>query len=108
VLKDPGYERDGRRPTAWRDELENIIAGDWVWEEDEIAGVSRGQSGADIGGGTTQRTIYNVGKKRMASRSAARRDPGIGLLEGVSIDDQHIFLDNGVPETRTVAHIPGK
>ncbi|KAI0346445.1 hypothetical protein BDW22DRAFT_1322917 [Trametopsis cervina] len=107
VLKDPGFERDGRRPQAWRDDLENIIAGDWVWEEGEIAGVNRGQVGVDIGAGTTQRTIYNVGKKYKASRSAGRRDPGIGLEEGTTIDDQHLHLDGEIPETSTVAHIPG-
>ncbi|KAI0701364.1 hypothetical protein BC835DRAFT_1323799 [Cytidiella melzeri] len=107
VLKDPGFEYDGRRPQAWRDDLENIIAGEWVWEDGEIAGVSRGSLGVDIGAGTSQRTIYNVGKKRMASRSAVQRDPGIGLSVGISIDDQHMFLRDDIPETRTVAHIPG-
>ena len=107
VLKDPGFERDGRRPQAWRDNLENIIGGDWVWEEGEIAGVQRGQIGVDIGAGTTQRTIYNVGKNRKASRSAVRRDPGVGLSEGVTIDDQHLWFKDEIPETRAVAHIPG-
>lgn len=78
-----------------------------MWEEGEIAGVERGTGGVDIGAGTTQRTIYNVGRKQLASRSAVRRDPGIGLSEGVSIDDQHLWLKDGIPETSTVAHIPG-
>lgn len=29
---------DGRRPAAWRDELEDIIFGDWSWEPGHIAG----------------------------------------------------------------------
>ena len=108
VLQEPGYERDGRRPQAWRDKLENIIAGDWVWEKGELAGVQPGQimSSPVV---LEQRTIYNAGKHRKASRSATRQYPGIGTTQGISIDDQFILSDsNEIPETRTVSHVPGK
>ena len=60
LTKDPGYDRDGRRPQAWRDSLENVIAGDWAWEEGEIAGVERGQIGVAMGTGAGHRPIYNL------------------------------------------------
>lgn len=108
VLHDPGFERDGRRPQAWRDKLEDIIAGDWLWDENETAGVKRGDLGAVVGSGTAQRTIYNVGKNRKASKNSIKEDPGVGLTQGITVSDQHLSLDNEIPETRTVAHVPGK
>lgn len=108
MLHDPGFERDGRRPQSWRDKLETVIAGDWVWEEGEIAGVKHGGVGLAMGSGTGQRTIYNIGKNRKASRSAMQEDRGVGVAKGITVKDQYMHLDNEIPETRTVAHIPGE
>ena len=84
MISDPGFERDGRRPQAWRDDLERLIAGEWTWEDGQIAGVERGEVGI-IGAGTTQRTIYNAGAQKQAARAAARVDPGVGLAQGVTV-----------------------
>ncbi|KAJ3535692.1 hypothetical protein NM688_g6941 [Phlebia brevispora] len=101
--QDPGYDRDGRRPQAWRDDLETLIAGDWEWEDNQISNVERGENG--VGSGPT--SIYNVGKAKAASRSAVREDPGIGLTEGVTAGEQSSRWESNVPETKTVAHVPG-
>lgn len=108
VLQDPGFERDGRRPQGWRDELENTIAGEWVWEQGEIAGVKPGKIGVAMGTGTGQQTIYNPGKGSKASRSAGPAHPGVGITQGVTVDDQYLRVTNEIPETRTIAHVPGE
>lgn len=36
---DPGLDPDGRKPQAYRDDLENLIFGEWIWEEGHVAGV---------------------------------------------------------------------
>ncbi|GJE94842.1 hypothetical protein PsYK624_110180 [Phanerochaete sordida] len=106
VISDPGFERDGRRPQAWRDDLERLIAGEWTWEAGQIAGVERGEVGI-IGAGTSQRTIYNVGADRKAGRAAVRLDPGVGLAQGVTVNEQFTRWEREVPRTSAVAHVPG-
>lgn len=105
VISDPGFERDGRRPKAWRDDLEKLIAGEWTWEEGQIAGVERGEVGI-VGAGTTQRTIYNVDKKK-AARSATKEYPGIGITKGVTVNEQFTRWEKDIPRTSAVAHVPG-
>lgn len=106
VIQDPGFEKDGRRPKAWRDDLEKLIAGEWAWEDGQIAGVERGEVGL-VGVGTTQRTIYNVGKEKKAGRSAAKDDPGVGTTKGVSVNEQFTRWEENVPRTKAIAHVPG-
>ena len=106
VIQDPGFERDGRRPHAWRDDLEKLIAGEWAWDEGQIAGVESGQA-ALVGAGTSQRTIYNVGKK-FASRSATREFPGIGVTNGVTVNEQFTRWEQDIPRTTAIAHVPGQ
>jgi hypothetical protein len=105
MIQDPGFERDGRRPQAWRDDLEKLIAGEWSWEEGQIAGVESGQVGL-VGSGTTQRTIYNIGKK-LAVKGASRIDSGVGTRKGLTVNEQFTRWEGDVPRTRAVAHVPG-
>ncbi|THH00491.1 hypothetical protein EW026_g2057 [Hermanssonia centrifuga] len=107
INKDPGYERDGRRPQAWRDELENIIAGDWLWEEGEIAGVERGQIGVALSSGSGSKTVYNVGKAKSASRSAARESLGVGVTNGTTAQEQLEHWGDSIPESKAIAHVAG-
>lgn len=107
VIKDPGFERDGRRPKAWRDDLEKLIAGEWSWEEGQIAAVERGQVGV-VGAGTTQRTIYNVGKAKKTGRSAVKEDPGVGTTKGPTVNDQFTRWEENPPRSSAIAHVPGK
>lgn len=107
MIPDPGFERDGRRPTAWRDNLEKLIAGEWTWEEDQIAGVERGQVGV-VGAGTMQRTIYNVGQKKKAGRSASKEDSGAGTAAGATVNEQFTRWEKDIPRTTAVAHVPGQ
>ncbi|KAH9852238.1 hypothetical protein C2E23DRAFT_885752 [Lenzites betulinus] len=103
--KDPGFDADGRRPKEWRDELENIIAGDWEWREGEVSGVARGSSSSS-GSGRTGMT-YNFGGLKRASRSSQLEDRGVSLDVGVTVKDQFVKWGKDVPETSVVAHAPG-
>ncbi|KAF9653488.1 hypothetical protein BDM02DRAFT_3107363 [Thelephora ganbajun] len=35
---DPGFDPDGRRPESFRDDVEDLIFGDWEWVEGQVAG----------------------------------------------------------------------
>ncbi len=104
--KDPGFDLDGRRPKEWRDELENIIAGDWEWREGEVSGVARG-SAATSGLGRTG-MIYNFGGVKKVSRSSHLEDRGVSLDTGVTVKEQFIKWGKDVPETAVVTHTPGQ
>jgi hypothetical protein len=39
---DPGFNSDGRRPEAFRDEGENLIFGEWDWVDGQVAGSPAG------------------------------------------------------------------
>lgn len=108
VATDPGYDRDGKRPQPWRDELERLIEGDWEWEEGQVADVERGHLGLSSSHGSFPQPIYNVGKAKVASRSATREDPGIGVTEGVTVNEQIVRWETTIPETKIIAHVPGK
>lgn len=107
VIQDPGFEKDGRRPKARRDNLEELIAGEWTWEDGQIAGVERGEVGL-VGAGTTQRTIYNFGKDKKVERSAAKVDPGVGTYKSVTVNEQFTRWEEDLPRTKAVAHVPGQ
>ncbi|KZT03789.1 uncharacterized protein LAESUDRAFT_659053 [Laetiporus sulphureus 93-53] len=101
--KDPGFEPDGRRPKEWRDELENLIFGEWEWEEDQVAGVERGLAGIAVG----TAAVYNVETRRKASRSTGKDDKGVGLNEGVTVKEQLLRWEEEIPVARALAHVPG-
>ncbi|KAI0828641.1 hypothetical protein BC628DRAFT_83933 [Trametes gibbosa] len=103
--KDPGFDSDGRRPKEWRDELENIIAGDWEWREGEVSGVARGSSSTSGLGRTGM--IYNFGGTKKVSRSSQLEDKGVSINAGVTVKDQFVKWAKDVPETSVVAHTPG-
>ena len=108
LTNDPGYEWDGRRPQAWRDELERLISGEWPWDEGQIATVEKGQIGMAMGSSSSsgQTPIYNVGKNVPSGRSGQREDPGIGISEGLNVAESLTrWVD--IPESRTIAHVPG-
>ncbi|CCL99592.1 uncharacterized protein FIBRA_01610 [Fibroporia radiculosa] len=100
--RDPGFDRDGRRPKEWRDELETLIAGEWDWDEHQIAGVDHGLAGLVIG----NTTVYNI-DSGAAGRSAGMDDRGIGLSNGVAAHTQFLRWGGDVPVSRAVAHVPG-
>ncbi|KAI0763049.1 hypothetical protein BD413DRAFT_616506 [Trametes elegans] len=103
--KDPGFDPDGRRPKQWRDELENLIAGDWEWREGEVSGVARGSAAASGSGRTA--VMYNFGGNRKVARSAQKEDRGVSLSTGVTVKDQFIKWGKDLPETTVVSHTPG-
>jgi hypothetical protein len=70
---DPGFDRDGRRPEAFRDGLENLIFGDWDWEEGQVAGVESKKLNADVSlwsvqGPVVQNEFVNWGDEWPASQ----------------------------------------
>ena len=101
---DPGYDRDGRRPKEWRDELENIIAGEWEWEEGKAAGVVTTTAAGPVG----TAAIYNADADKTPSRGASKEDQGIGLTKGVSPREQFIRWEHDVPVAKAIAHVPGQ
>ncbi|KAI0703699.1 hypothetical protein C8T65DRAFT_256594 [Cerioporus squamosus] len=103
--KDPGFDADGRRPKQWRDELEDMIVGDWEWREGEVSGSARSQS-APRGTGRYG-LIYNFESGRKVRRSAEKGDRGVSLSTGVTVKDQFVKWGKEVPQTTVVAHTPG-
>ncbi|KAI0918760.1 hypothetical protein AcV7_006903 [Taiwanofungus camphoratus] len=100
---DPGLDPDGRRPKEWRDELEDMIFGEWQWEEGKVSGVEREQVGVGIGNAA----IYNVGYSKTVGRSAGREDRGIGLTTGATVQQQFLRWGSEMPTAKVVAHVPG-
>ncbi|TBU48064.1 hypothetical protein BD309DRAFT_950501 [Dichomitus squalens] len=108
--KDPGFDVDGRRPAQWRDDLENLIVGDWEWREGEVSGVPRGQAARS--GSGRHAMIYNFGKSLKGKRTRGKRDGeedhgGVSLSTGVTVKDQFVRWGRDVPQTRVLAHAPG-
>ncbi|KAI0760387.1 hypothetical protein C8Q74DRAFT_223807 [Fomes fomentarius] len=103
--RDPGFDADGRRPKEWRDELEDIIVGDWEWHEGEVSGLSRGHATSSGSGSTA--AVYNFGLSRKHHRAADEGDKGVSLSTGVTVEDQFIKWGKEVPQTQVVAHTPG-
>ncbi|TCD65134.1 hypothetical protein EIP91_003065 [Steccherinum ochraceum] len=107
--KDPGLDADGRRPLAWRDELEKLMVGDWDWKEGQIAAVEHAQDSLSLGEGERKgfSYVYNVGKE--ASRSAGREMMGIGVTEGVTGMEQILKVnwEQDAAHTKALAHVPG-
>lgn len=101
--KDPGFERDGRRPPQWRDELEDMIAGEWEWEEGKVSGVERPNTGRKVGGTDPADAVYNADY----TRRAGREDRGVGVTKGVSPREQFLRWQE-IPETKVIAHVPGE
>ncbi|KAL4248526.1 hypothetical protein ABKN59_007826 [Abortiporus biennis] len=113
LAKDPGFEPDGRRPVAWRDDLEKMIVGEWEWKEGHIAEVEHAQDDWILGGlagsGQPSSYIYNPDGMKKASRSATRYQPGVGVKKGVTVHEQFVRWteDIDIPETTAIAHVPG-
>lgn len=72
---DPGFDPDGRRPQAFRDDLENLIFGDWKWEEGQVAGVESKQtkppSSQWLHGSPIYKEFTNWGNERPISKLVA-------------------------------------
>ncbi|PCH35351.1 hypothetical protein WOLCODRAFT_139864 [Wolfiporia cocos MD-104 SS10] len=103
--QDPGLDPDGRRPKEWRDELENLIVGEWSWEPGRVAGVEHGSSGAIIG--KSGAAIYNAAPGAAVGRSAGREDRGVGVTTGPTPNEQLWRWGAEVPQASTIAHVPG-
>jgi len=74
---DPGFDPDGRRPQAYRDDLENLIFGEWKWDEGHVAGVDAKHS-----------TPYKH-------------------LPGLPIHNELLQWGDDRPVTKLVKHVPG-
>ncbi|KAI0754406.1 hypothetical protein C8Q80DRAFT_1138876 [Daedaleopsis nitida] len=99
--RDPGFDADGRRPAQWRDELEDLIAGDWEWREGEVSGHARSMS--SVSGGSAM--AYNFGMLRRRKRRIEKGEREVGLSR--SMKEQFIKWGKKVPHTKIVAHTPG-
>lgn len=102
---DPGFDFDGRRPREWCDALENLIVGEWAWEEGKVSGVERGQVGRV--GPNVFGAIYNAGMNKAVGRSAAKEDRGVSVDIGITPHDQFVNWGNDVPLTKAIVHVPG-
>ncbi|THH32788.1 hypothetical protein EUX98_g1422 [Antrodiella citrinella] len=107
--KDPGLDVDGRRPLAWRDDLEKLMVGDWEWKEGHIAAVEHAQDTLSLGEGERKgfSYVYNVGQE--ASRSAGREMMGVGVDDGLTGMDLVLKFnwEHEGAQTRAIAHVPG-
>ncbi|KAH8103052.1 hypothetical protein BXZ70DRAFT_927885 [Cristinia sonorae] len=106
---DPGLEADGRRPLAWRDELERLIAGDWEWKEGHIAALEHAQDSLSLAEAERQGLsyVYNAGKD--TSRTAGSEVAGVGVTSGITGMEQILKINWGKEgaQTRALAHVPG-
>ncbi|TFY65221.1 hypothetical protein EVJ58_g2103 [Rhodofomes roseus] len=101
--QDPGYDRNGRRPKEWRDALENMISGEWEWEEGKVAAVASTTAAGPVG----TAAIYNAEAGKGPGRGAGNAHGGIGVSNGVSPRQQLVRWENEVPIARAVTHVPG-
>lgn len=76
---DPGLDVDGRRPPAFRDDLENLIVGDWKWEDGHVAGVESKQS----------------------------KPPSKQWLQGSAVFEEFTKWGDERPASKLITHVPG-
>ncbi|KAI0716715.1 hypothetical protein C8Q76DRAFT_616255 [Earliella scabrosa] len=103
--RDPGFDADGRRPKEWRDELEDLIVGEWEWHRGDVSGPGRGHAASSGSGAAAM--IYNFGPGERRRRNPERGNSGVGLDTGVTVKDQFVKWGKDVPQTKVVAHTPG-
>lgn len=95
--KTRAIDRDGRKPSGWRDILELDIYGDWAWDEGHVAG---------NGDERTQR----AGTGRHGATWVGRSEIGevSGKLFGeVPVDQALRWWRDDVPQTKVLKHTPG-
>jgi hypothetical protein len=89
-------EKDGRKPLAWRDSLENTISGDWRWDEKHVAG-----SGAER---SQEKGIGRYGAQWLG-RSETGEVSGEVFGEK-SVNDGIVHWDM-IPRSTVLQHTPG-
>jgi len=87
---DIGFDRDGRRPGPYRDDFENLIFGDWEWEEGQVAGVKsnrpKGASNSPINerwrqGPTVHNELRKLGDERPTTKLIVHGPPVRGNVQ---------------------------
>jgi hypothetical protein len=90
--------KDGRRLPGWRDRLENVIFGDWPWDEGHISGDGSERS-------------TEKGSNRYRAQWLGRRT--VGPIGGDIFGDDKVnevitTWGGQVPTTAIVKHVPGE
>jgi hypothetical protein len=89
--------KDGRRPPGWRDRLEDVIFGEWRWDEGHVSG-----DGAE-------RSMEKGGNRYGAQWLERRASVEVsGLVYGEDrANDVIDRWEENVPHTTLVKHVPG-
>ncbi|THV02769.1 hypothetical protein K435DRAFT_652613 [Dendrothele bispora CBS 962.96] len=87
--------KDGRRPSGWRDTLENVIYGAWEWKDGQVAG-GEDDIGQEKGAGV-HGAIW-MSRKEMQSTWS---------FDGPSVNDGFLKWSDAIPTTSLVYHRPG-
>ncbi|EPQ52405.1 hypothetical protein GLOTRDRAFT_132253 [Gloeophyllum trabeum ATCC 11539] len=108
---DPGLERDGRKPRAWRDRLEREVVGDWEWDEGEVLhtwGEDKEGSWERYGYNFSDLRDSDITWRKAASMLGAQRGLGeVQLLGPINVDEGRTHWGSDVPMSRIVSHVPG-
>jgi hypothetical protein len=89
--------KDGRRPPGWRDGLENVIFGEWRWDEGHVAGDGAERSREK---GTDRYGAQWLGLDEVG--------PVNGEVFGkTTADDVVVRWSDDVPTAVLVKHVPG-
>jgi|ERR1700722_6017709 len=86
--------QDGRRPPGWRDRLEDIIFGDWPWDEGHVSG-----DGAE--------RAMRKGSNRYGAQWMGKNETGPVHGEDIASDVLNRWGDQ-VPTTTLIKHVPGE
>jgi hypothetical protein len=89
--------KDGRRPSGWRDRLEDVIFGDWPWDDGHVSGDGSERSMAK---GTNKYDAQWLAKKATVVR-------GKVYGEDTTSDVINRWEDK-VPTATLVQHVPGE
>ena len=82
---DPGFDADGRRPESFRDDMEDLIFGDWDWVEGQVAGSP---------------------SKFQEAKAAAQRERSFHYIPP-SANSQQVEWASKHPNSVLIKHIPG-
>ncbi|KZT23705.1 hypothetical protein NEOLEDRAFT_1179922 [Neolentinus lepideus HHB14362 ss-1] len=104
-----GFERDGRRPKAWRDQLEKDIVGDYEWREGEVMRTwGEGHEWERYGYKFSDLRDEDITWKHAASVLGPQKG-----LEDVTVvgpsnpDEGKLTWGIDMPTSRIVTHVPG-
>jgi hypothetical protein len=90
--------KDGRRPSGWRDRLEDVIFGDWPWDEGHVSG-----------DGAERSVVKGSNRYHAQWLGRGKTGPVGGSIYG---DDKASDVinrwGNDVPTTEMIKHVPGE